>query len=53
MYGTAAAFAKVLSMEEQASIFHENEVTEKQTDDRLTQLAEHEINLNAKSLLIN
>lgn len=53
MYGTAAAFAKVLSMDEQANIFHENEVTEKQTDDRLTQLAEHEINLNAKSLLIN
>ena len=53
MYGTAAAFAKTLGMEEQAKTFHENEVAEKQTDDRLTQLAEQEININAKSLLIS
>jgi len=53
MYGTAASFAKTLGMEEQAKTFYENEVAEKQTDDRLTQLAEHEININAKSLLIS
>jgi ferritin-like metal-binding protein YciE len=53
MYGTAAALAKVIGMEDQAKIFHEFEVTEKQIDDRLTQLAEHEININAKSLLIS
>ena len=47
-YGTAAAFAKALSMEKQAAIFHEAEVNEKQIDDRLSQLAEHEINTTAK-----
>jgi ferritin-like metal-binding protein YciE len=48
-YGTAAAFANTLNMEKQAAIFHEAEVTEKQIDDRLSQLAEHEINVNAKA----
>ncbi|HEY6062735.1 MAG TPA: DUF892 family protein [Chitinophagaceae bacterium] len=48
-YGTAAAFAKVLGMEDHAAIFHEAEVNEKQIDDRLTQLAEFEINARAKA----
>jgi ferritin-like metal-binding protein YciE len=48
-YGTAAAFAKTLGMEKQAAIFHEAEVNEKQIDDRLSQLAEHEINILAKT----
>ena len=48
MYGTAAAFANTLGMEKQAAIFHEAEVNEKQIDDRLSQLAEHEINVQAK-----
>ena len=48
MYGTAAAFANALDMEKQAAIFHEAEVNEKQIDDRLSQLAEHEINIRAK-----
>ena len=47
IYGTAAAFAKGLEMERFASIFHEAEVNEKKIDDRLTQLAEHEINIKA------
>lgn len=47
-YGTAAAFANALGMEKQATVFHEAEVNEKQIDDRLSQLAEHEINVNAK-----
>jgi len=47
MYGTAAAFAKVLGMEKHAAVFHEAEVNEKQIDDRLSQLAEHEINIKA------
>jgi ferritin-like metal-binding protein YciE len=51
MYGTAAALANVLGMEDQAKTFHDAEVTEKQMDDRLTQLAEHEINVNAKALI--
>ena len=48
-YGTAAAFANTLGMEEHAAIFHEAEVKEKQIDVRLSQLAEHEINLRAKA----
>ena len=54
MYGTAAAFAKALAMEKAAIFFHEAEVNEKQIDDRLSQLAEYEINLKARApILIN
>ena len=52
MYGTAAAFANTLGIEKQAVIFHEAEVNEKQIDDRLSQLAEYEINANAKSPIV-
>lgn len=48
-YGTAAAFANALNMNKYAEIFHDAEVNEKQIDDRLTQLAEFEINIRAKS----
>ncbi|MBK7377042.1 MAG: DUF892 family protein [Ferruginibacter sp.] len=51
-YGTAAAFAKVVGTEQQAAVFHEAEVNEKQIDDRLTQLAEHEININARAPIV-
>ena len=51
-YGTAAAFANALGMEKQAAVFHEAEVKEKQIDDRLSQLAEHEINSRAKSPIV-
>lgn len=51
-YGTAAAFARALGMEDQAAVFHEAEVNEKQIDDRLSQLAEHEINLKARTPVI-
>ena len=51
-YGTAAAFSNTLGMEKQAAIFHEAEVNEKQIDDRLSQLAEHEINIKAKAPVI-
>lgn len=47
-YGTAAAFAKALGMDNTASFFHEAEVNEKQIDDRLSQLAEFEINAKAR-----
>jgi ferritin-like metal-binding protein YciE len=47
-YGTAAAFAKTLAMDDTAAFFHEAEVNEKQIDDRLSQLAEFEINAKAK-----
>lgn len=49
MYGTASAFSKALGMDDQATIFHGAEVNEKQIDDRLSQLAEYEINTLAKS----
>jgi len=51
-YGTAAAFARALGMEKQAAAFHEAEVNEKQIDDRLSQLAEHEINSKAKTPIV-
>jgi ferritin-like metal-binding protein YciE len=51
MYGTAAAFARMLENEEAARIFHDAEINEKQIDDRLTQLAEFEVNKKARSPL--
>ncbi len=51
IYGTAAAFAKELGMDKFAPVFHEFEVNEKQIDDRLSQLAEHEINVKAKATI--
>jgi ferritin-like metal-binding protein YciE len=51
-YGTAAAFANALGMEQAATIFHTAEVKEKQIDDRLSQLADHEINKEAKSTIL-
>lgn len=52
-YGTAAAFAKVMQMDKYASIFYEAEINEKQIDNRLSQLAEFEINIRAKSILLS
>lgn len=52
MYGTIAAFALALRKEELAVFFHEVEVKEKQIDDRLSQLAEHEINVKALAPII-
>lgn len=51
-YGTAAAFANTLGMENTAVFFHRAEVHEKQIDDRLTQLAQYEINFRAKSPIV-
>ena len=51
-YGTAAAFAKALDMQNQAAVFHEAEINEKQIDDRLSQLAEFEINVKAKAPIV-
>jgi ferritin-like metal-binding protein YciE len=49
MYGTAAAFAKAIGMEKYAGIFHEAEQNEKQIDERLSQLANSEINVHANA----
>lgn len=51
-YGTAAAFSNTLGMDRAAHFFHEAEVHEKQIDDRLTQLAQYEINFRAKSPIV-
>ena len=48
-YGTAAAFAGALGMEQTAGMFHEAEVNEKQIDVRLSQLAKFEVNQKARS----
>ena len=52
MYGTAAAFANALGLEKLAAFFHEAEVHEKQIDDRLSQLAEHDINIKARAPIV-
>lgn len=52
-YGTAAAYAKRLDLENQAEFFHMAEVNEKQIDDRLSQLAEFEINPKAKAPILS
>ncbi len=49
IYGTAAAFADLLSLEKTSVVFHQASVNEKQIDDRLTQLAQFEINSKAKA----
>jgi ferritin-like metal-binding protein YciE len=51
-YGTVCAFANTLGMTKTAEVFHKAEINEKQIDDRLSQLAEHEININAKVSIV-
>jgi ferritin-like metal-binding protein YciE len=52
VYGSAAAFSNSLGLEEFATTFHSAEVNEKQIDDRLSQMAEFEINAQAKVRLV-
>jgi ferritin-like metal-binding protein YciE len=52
MYGTAAAYANTLGMDEAAKIFKMAEINEKQIDDRLSQLAEFEINKRATTPIV-
>lgn len=51
-YGTAAAFAIALGMEKAATVFHEAEINEKHIDDRLSQLAEYEVNTRARTPIL-
>ena len=51
-FGTAASFAYALEMEKEGGIFRQIEINEKQIDDRLSQLAEHEINARAKAPIV-
>jgi ferritin-like metal-binding protein YciE len=48
-YGTAAAFARDLAMNDAVTIFRDLEIDEKQIDHRLSQLAEHEVNTKTKT----
>ena len=48
MYGTAASFANALDLKKVAKLFYAAEVSEKQIDKRLSELAEQEVNLRAK-----
>lgn len=52
IYGTAAAYANTLEMEEPAKLFKMAEISEKQIDDRLSQMAEFEINKRATSPIV-
>lgn len=52
IYGTSAAFANALDMDTASPLFREAEINEKQIDDRLSQLAEHEINVKARTPII-
>lgn len=51
-YGTAAAYANALGMEEASKLFKMAEINEKQIDDRLSQMAEFEINKRATSPIV-
>ena len=51
-YGTSAAFSKALDNNKYAAFFHDVETNEKQIDYRLTELAEKEINISAKSPIL-
>jgi len=47
VYGTAAAFAHALELEQAWTTFLEFEINEKHIDDRLSQLADYEVNFKA------
>lgn len=51
-YGTAAAFVQTIGVTQQASVFYEAEISEKQIDDRLSQLAQYEINKKARTPIV-
>lgn len=51
-YGTAAAFANILGLDKSATLFRNAEVNEKQIDDRLSQMAEFEINKRATAPIV-
>jgi ferritin-like metal-binding protein YciE len=46
-YGTLAAYAEIIKLDKYKFSFYQAEVNEKKIDDRLTQLAEFEINMKA------
>ncbi|QEM07660.1 DUF892 family protein [Mucilaginibacter rubeus] len=49
VYGTMAAFAGAVRLEKAGLMFHQAELDEKEIDERLSYLAEHELNRKAMS----
>jgi len=49
VYGTAAAFAGAVGLQRAGLLFHEAELDEKEMDERLSYLAEHELNRKASA----
>jgi hypothetical protein len=47
IYGTAAAFAGAVRLQKAGLLFHQAELDEKEMDERLSYLAEHELNRKA------
>ncbi|UKJ06694.1 ferritin-like domain-containing protein [Solitalea lacus] len=47
VYGTVTSFAHLLKKTKEAQLFHQAEIVEKHIDDRLSQLAEFEVNQKA------
>lgn len=47
VYGTAAAFAGAVRLQKAGLLFHQAELDEKEMDERLSYLAEHELNRKA------
>jgi len=47
VYGTAAAFASAIKLQKAGLLFHQAELAEKDMDERLSYLAEHELNRKA------
>jgi ferritin-like metal-binding protein YciE len=52
MYGTAAAFSKSLGNSKAANLFHDALLNEKEVDERLSRLAEQEINARATAPVV-
>jgi ferritin-like metal-binding protein YciE len=52
MYGTAAAFAQTLELEVTTDTYHQAEMDEREIDESLSHLAQHEVNQRAKAPII-
>lgn len=52
VYGTAAAFAGAIKLQKAGLLFHQAELDEKDMDERLSYLAEHELNKKAIAPLV-
>jgi ferritin-like metal-binding protein YciE len=51
VYGTAASFASAVRLQKAGVLFHQAELDEKEMDERLSYLAEHELNRKATTTI--